>query len=593
MTGQIATGTALVLLTWGVAALLVTGVGLPIALLSDRAAPALSAVRAALWWGVAASVIVIPAIGLLMPLRSAQAAAAYLTIFVLMATCGLLLLRTRWRRAPANHGRTTRSTWAVLVSLCVVTIYQAFKALGPVTNYDTGLYHLGAIKYAGDYATIPGLANLFFPFGYNNTQFPLAAIMGNGPWDGVGYRLLNGLFLVLVFTDLALRLWQRRFTWGTFTLLVGVGAVAIPLVAIADFWVASPTSDTVILLLTIVSTSYLADFLSSTHQRSLHGSVAVVTVIVMVSMRPTMLFFAAATLLIVVATLVRRGGLSGINATAWGLLGATAVAVACTQALRDHHLSGWLLYPLSIANFDVPWLALDPTVPRDATLAAARDPSAPDQYEVAHSWTWIPIWFGRLWQQWETYFLLVGLLTALVVGLLARRAIGFPRHPWRIAGCMLPSGVAVVAWFSVSPPSFRFIWGSLFCLAFVPLGAALAQLHRERTRLPSPFRLSTPLTLVSVSLVLVSVTGYSALFRNQADSITESRSWTVGQLTLPYAITPIPRPPVKQETMLSGLVLTTPLEGDQCWDNYPLCSFSMGNNIDLIGPTIQEGFIRR
>ena len=60
------------------------------------------------------------------------------------------------------------------MALAAAVVYLAVAALGPVTNYDSGLYHLGAIRYAADFATIPGLANLYFPFGYGNAEFPLA-----------------------------------------------------------------------------------------------------------------------------------------------------------------------------------------------------------------------------------------------------------------------------------------------------------------------------------------------------------------------------------------------------------------------------------
>ncbi|MEY3799028.1 MAG: hypothetical protein RLZZ406_329 [Pseudomonadota bacterium] len=34
----------------------------------------------------------------------------------------------------------------------------------------------------------------------------IGAFLGNGPWEGDGYRLINGLLMMLMATDLALRL---------------------------------------------------------------------------------------------------------------------------------------------------------------------------------------------------------------------------------------------------------------------------------------------------------------------------------------------------------------------------------------------------
>jgi hypothetical protein len=525
------------------------------------------------------------------PLRSGMAGIVVLLIAALLGVAGVVLVR---RRSTWAIRRPARAAISLFAALGLAVVYVAFKALGPATNYDTGLYHLGAIKYAGDFSTIPGLATLYFPFGYSNSQFPLAALLGNGPWDGVGYRLLNGLILVLVIVDLVIRLLGRRYSWGTFVLLVGLGASLIPLVAIADFWLTSPTSDTPVLLLTIVSSAYLADFLGHRRERSLNATVVAVTALIMISMRPTMVFYAVAVACVVVVALLRQRGWPRLTGLAWVAIGSAVVVLGGLQIARDRLLSGWLLYPLSLASFDVPWLAVDPVGPREATLAAARDPSAPDHYVVAHSWGWISPWLSQRLTMWETYFLIVGLIATVILWWVAHRRTGFPRHLGRIAACLIPSAVAVLAWFTVSPPSYRFIWGPLFCLVFIPLGAALHALHLRRASLPSPLRRSTPMALLAVAIVVLAVTGYSAIARNQASTITEQRAWTIGPVSVPYAVTPIPLPPVVPVTMTSGLVLTTREgEHDQCWDNYPLCSFNMGDDIALRGASIQDGFVRR
>ena len=591
MAGYIASGTALVLLSWIVGLIVVAALGLAPAALVDRTARRDVTLRASLWWGLTVAICLTLALGLVIPLRSGMAGIVVLLIAALLGVAGVVLVR---RRSTWAIRRPARAAIALFAALGLTVVYVGFKALGPATNYDTGLYHLGAIKYAGDFSTIPGLATLYFPFGYNNSQFPLAALLGNGPWDGVGYRLLNGLILVLVVVDLVVRLLGRRYSWGTFVLLVGLGASLIPLVAIADFWLTSPTSDTPVLLLTIVSSAYLADFLGHRRERSLNATVVAVTALIMISMRPTMVFYAVAVAGVVVVALVRQRGWPRLTGLGWAAIGSAVVVLGGLQIARDRLLSGWLLYPLSLASFDVPWRALDPTDPRNATLASARDPFAPDHYVVAHSWGWISPWLSQRLTMWETYFLLVGLIATVVLWWVAHRRIGFPRHLGRIAACLLPSAVAVLAWFTVSPPSYRFIWGPLFCLVFIPLGAALHALHQQRASLTSPLRRSTPMALLAVAIVVLAVTGYSAIARNQASTITEQRAWTIGPVSVPYAVTPIPLPPVIPAQQASGLMLTTPEVGrDQCWGNYPLCTVDPGTTIALRGASIQEGFVRR
>lgn len=584
MAVSIATGALLILLTWALGPLVVGWSGRWAPALIDRRAPANHRWQAGIWWGLALLVVTVVAVGLAAPLGGGTAAAMVIGILVAATGLGTVVSRPsrpRWRR-------TGRAVLGFLIILGASLAYLAVKALGPVSNYDSGLYHLGAVKYAAEFSTIPGLATLFFPFGYANAQFPLAAFLGNGPWDGVGYRLLNGAVLVLASSDLASRLLHRRWSWGTFVLLVGLSAALVPLVAMADSLVTSPTADTSVLILTVVSSAYLADALSRRHPPGLDASVAVVLAGVLVMLRPTMGFFAVATVLVVGALLWRRRG-ARVSPWLWGLTGGALVAMAVVTLLRDRVLSGWLLYPLSILPLDVPWRAIDPTGWRDATLAAARDPLAPDGFVVAHSWQWIGPWMERLPTQWEPWFVLVGFAAAVVAWITARQRVGFPAS-WRALGAGLaPSVIAVIAWFVVSPPSFRFIWGPLFSLLFLVIGAALVALSRSPRPWPRP-RGTSVSALVACAVVVGLVTGYSTVARNQVGTITEGRDWTWGPVSIRYAVTPIPQPPVIPVEMRTGLVLETPEVGDQCWDNWPLCSFNMGDGIGLRGGSIQEGF---
>lgn len=586
---RILAGTLLVLVSWLLLTIAVAALGRWAAVVVDRRRHSSVVLRGSLWWGLAVGVLLVLLLSLVTGLGSEAAGATLLGAVVALGFLGLVLRPVRrpaWRR-PA------RSVLALLTALAAALVYLAVKALGPVTNYDTGLYHLGSVKYAADFSAVPGIATLFFPFGYANAQFPMAALLGNGPWDGIGYRLLNGLLVVLVTTDLAIRLLSRNKGWGTYVLAIGLSASLIPLVAMADALVTSPTADTAVLLLTIMAAAYLADVLDRNGPARLETSVALLTTALTVALRPTMLVYALGILIVLGARLWRRRSQGPGGALHWLLTAGVIVAIGILIALRDRILSGWLLYPLSVLPMDVPWRSPDPTGWRDATLAAARDPQAPDQYLVAHSWSWIPAWIERLPTQWETWFLLTGIVVTVVVAIVARRRAGFPRHPRPLVASLLPSGLAVAAWFALSPPSFRFIWGPLFTAVFLVLGAAARDLDHASCVPPGrpPHRRHLGRLLAGCAMAVLVVVAYSGATRNQLDQVGEERVWALLGLQVPYAVAPVPMPPVVPVTMQSGLVLFTPeAGGDQCWDNYPLCSFSMGDRVALRGATIQDGF---
>lgn len=588
MVANVISGTVLVLLSWCALVAMVLAIGRPIALWTRNEATTSDIIwRTSLWWGVAAVTGITVAISLVIPLGSPLAAAGLLGLALTAAGVSWILSRPRLPQWD-------RPSWWVGVWMIAVTgavLYLATKALGPVTNYDTGLYHLGAIKYASDYSAIPGLANLYFPFGYANAQFPLAAILGNGPWDGIGYRLLNGSVLVIVVADLMSRVLNRRWSWGTFTLLVGISASLLPMVVLSDDMVISPTSDTSVMLLTIASAAYLADSLERRKMRATNAAIAVLLASLTVIFRPTMGVFTIGTLAIVLLVLVRGSSRVHVPARLLAVTIGMLLFLAVSSLTRDALLSGWLVYPLSVLPLSVPWLTMDPWPWRTATLAAARDPGSPDGYVTANSWDWIGAWLTRLPQQWETWFVAMGILTFVVI-MWWSKSIRLPQG-WRrkLFLVLVPSLLSVTAWFAFSPPSFRFIWGPLFLLLYLPLGMWIRISQRNKQDRQS---LGTPvkqLILASAAAIAVA-TSISLIDRNQFSTIQEPRSWQLGTLTIPYAVTPIPMPATKQVELRSGLVINSPVAGDQCWDNYPLCTYLTSGEIALRGPTLQTGFER-
>ena len=586
------TGAVLVLVTWllAVACLMLAGLRLGAIGAKTRA----DALRRSMWWGLALATIAILALSLAMPLGTGTALAAVLALCLVGGVIGLPAF---WRLAAWGGAPGRRIGWLLPSALVLAIGYLAFAALGPVTNYDSGLYHLGAIRYQQEFGLIPGIANLYFPLGYGNSVVPLSAFLGSTPWGLDGFRLFNGLLLTMLAVETALRWRQGLRTPGTFLLGTAQVFVWIPMVGLSDYWVTSPTSDTSVLVLTTVAVAYLADALTR-RGRSINrwtdASVALVVAWILISMRPTMAVFAIAALAVVVALLIRSArstalGPSGRQSARWvlvlGVVCSGALVVAM-QAARDRVLSGWWQYPLSILAFDVPWRASDPVGFRTATLGAARDPN--DLWAAAENWAWIPGWLGRLPTQWE--FVLAVLLALLSAGLVlaAVAAVWGAARPLRTRALVLactPSGVAVLAWFIASPPAFRFVWGPLFTLAALPGAFALAAMRDARGRW-------LHWVVAGFSLVLMCVIAFSAVFRFDATLISDGRSLSLGHLTLGYRVASIPAPPIAEGVLPSGLEIVSPVDSDQCWAVYPMCTAQIEPTVELIGPTLADGFRR-
>ena len=582
-------GGLLALVTWLALLAILSLTGIVICSLFSRSTVGLLgslSIRRSMWWGLAFFTILVLAASLVTPLGGATAALFVWIVLIISSVMGALVVRGDFRRRVVELTVLRSRVWILSAIFIVVIGYFAVAALGPANNYDTGLYHLGAIGYASDFGTLPGVANLYFPFGYANSHFAMAGWLSSTPWGLEGYRLLNGLVIALALADLLARWARRAVTPGTWALSIGLTVAAFPLVSIADFWVTSPTSDSAVLVLSIVASAYLVDAL--VRRDPSDAGVSLILVALMVAMRPTMIVFAIVVVLVAFLVTMKSRG----HPDAWSMVprvavaaGFAAAALGGLQLARDRMLSGWLVYPLSVMPVGVPWRAPDPTPFRDATLAAARDPSAPDQFAVAHSWEWIGPWFVARWQMWETYMLL-GLL---VLGALTWWLVKPPKPRLRrhvLAALWFPSGAAALAWFLVSPPSYRFAWGPLVVFAIAPLAATLADYQLGSGRLETVSRwIPRACALVTLGLVLIAFTS-----RTDYGSMTDERVWSLGVVSIPYVVSP--PPPVETSRVLTegGVEVLIPVEGDQCWGVYPLCSPLPPASLGFLGADLPSGF---
>jgi hypothetical protein len=190
--------------------------------------------------------------------------------------------------------------------MIAAVIYLGLAVLGPVTNYDSGLYHLGAIKYASEFPTISGLANIFPALGYGNAEFPLAALLGNGPLGESGYRALNGFIMLLLVIEILVRIHGRRFGAGFFVLAISVSAALIPMVALSDYWMTSPSQDSAVMLVTIAASAYFVDALSRPGSWVEVAATSMGLCILLVMLRPTMIVLAGVTLAVLVVIAAKR-----------------------------------------------------------------------------------------------------------------------------------------------------------------------------------------------------------------------------------------------------------------------------------------------
>ncbi len=586
------TGIFLVVLSWLVFLAAISLLGYPFAHLLNKKQRGITIFRDSIWLGLLIGIIAILIIGIFLPLRSATALAIFAVLVVIAASATLLIRRKQPRNERVSLN-LSKSNLLLIAALTLALVYLAAAAIGPVTNYDSGLYHLGAIKYAGEYGAIPGLANLYFPFGYNTSLYPIGAFLGNGPWSGNGFRLANGFLILLLVIDLALKLAkgkgkESRLSTGTYFLLIATPLTLVPLVSLSDYWVTSPSSDAAVLVITLISVAYLLDTLTNKKKAISNASVSFAAAVIAFSLRPTMVVFLVVLTLVLLYRLFRVGSLRNIQLLLPATLG---LVLLVTQSARDYLLSGWLQYPLSLISFNVPWLAADPVWNRDATLGNARNPA--DIWGSLDGFAWVGPYLSRLPSQWETYFVaglaLIAIVLLTTVKLLRRKLL------WRtVILAEVPIIGAVITWFFFSPPTFRFGWGPVFSLFFILIAFSLKSLYETAAppnNLGKLISLKKLLLVPALSLMLIAVVGFNIVFRFQADTVTQSSIWSLGPFTISYKLAPVIQVPTEEIMVESGLTLIAPTQSDQCWDNYPLCTPAVLPTISLLDKNLQEGLL--
>jgi len=546
-------------------------------------------IRRSLWWGLLILIIAVLALNLFEPLSSGTSAAIIVS-FVLISAGTIAIRRPTFERISF-----TRNRWIVAFSavLGLAVIFLGFAALGPVTNYDTGLYHLGAIKYASEYSTITGLANLYFPFGYNTSLYPFAAFLGNGPWGAEGFRLANGLIVSLLVCEVIMRLLAargnlRKLSVGSWILISSTFVGLVPLVALADYWVTSPSSDAPVMVLTFVACGYLADGLWKQKGTTDLATSFVVTVILF-SLRPTMAIFLIGVLTAIGIWVIKfrklqDGAKSFLPLILAGVLGMTLLVV---QTFRDYYLSGWFQFPLSIYSFDTPWAAVDPDGNRAATLGNARDPE--DIWGSIDGFSWVVPWVERLPNQWEPFLIILLSIATLIL------AFSVKRQEIRTPFCFLivllfPSVITSMVWFFFSPPAFRFGWGPIFSLFLIPMSVYVFQLMRNQQKTASLRFIAPTFTGVMIFGLLI-VTVYTATLRLPRLLDPMAEQFTLGSLEIEYQVTPVIIAPTLNRTLTSGLTVKQPTQSDQCWDRFPLCTPIVSETVVIREGTIESGFL--
>ena len=601
MSAELLSGASSVLLTWVVLIAVFIGIGLPVFEFVGLKEIESDHFLGAFWVGLSATILYLLLWNLLLPVNDVALA--------IPCAVGALGLATHWSLITRWKGRGAWSDRlpAILV-IAAVGLWIALRAMGPPAAYETGSYHLPAVNWAKSLPVVPGLANLHWRLGFNNSNLLLAALVDRGPWEGRSTHIVSGLFLFALMIQIVLSAFRigrgdrARLRSSAFDVILFFPVVV--LIQQPDS-VSSLRPDLATAVVLFVAASGLVSLLSG-DRRSSRGAdefyVFVVTTLLLalsVSLKLSAAAFAASGFIIALwwwrfrapsVDMVRRRALVWVTAA--------SAAMGLSWMARGVVLTGYPAYPSTIGGMPVDWRV--PAAQAEAERAwiehfgryyydSALASTLSYRSESAGGWGWTTGWAESLINdpdgRWRVGVPLLVAALALLAAVLARvRGWGDVRldQSWWL---LLPIAAGGVLWFVAGPrPTFGYFVFWIF--AALATSSTAAAMHGVRLYAP---------ILFAAILFGTWPVARPALYATLELGENPLRALAGAVLIEPGeddGFYPPPTSELERFTTDSGLELyVLAAEDNRCWNGPILCTPHPSRNLRLRDPqSLRAGF---
>jgi len=486
---------------------------------------------------------------------------------------------------PLGRGFRSRNRLIILASglFLLVVLLVANFALGTPTNYDTYLYHLASIQHYSAYPVIEGLANFHHRFGFQSGTLAVASLMEPGPILGEGFRLVNGLLLVVfgltLLERVAAAVESRELAPGTSFLLVAAVIFSVTPGSIdPGSMFASPSLDIGTALALIAA---MAAFIDAVCDGLNFDDVlmALMLAALAAAFRPQSLILLAGITLVLGVLWLRA------ERRRRELLILLAPVAVLTGAWMLHSLavSGYPVFPFRFPDLGLAWAVPASAVESSSALitrhgARSGGPSPALLADPAVFVSWFGTWIDYLRDSGQLARLFLIFLAAAVS--LAAMVISKRRRPQlgRLAVISLPAVATLLFWLFTSP-LIRYGLGPIVAVASLPISAALFGLNSRSVRLPE--RLLLPVAaLFATLLVAFAVIDYGSgrlglVVKADGDRVLGARE---------------PKPAELRRVILPGGRWSfTPAEGsDQCGEEFR-CTPESFRGVRFRGKSFEDG----
>jgi hypothetical protein len=462
-------------------------------------------------------------------------------------------------------------------------LWIANRAIAPIQNGDTGLYHMQAVKWAASYPIVPGLGNLHERLAFNSTFFLYAAMLGVGPWVQQSHYLANGLLCFVFMAQLFLSLREiiagnvKYRSYHIFSILL-LGPT-FGLMLKPDLSSLTPNIAIFIISIVIVSRTYFL-FVSydelDKNAGEIYFEVFLVITLCTVGITIKLTFFPIAFSTLILLFILLLSGYFNLDTKriqkALILALSINLPLLGLWAVRGVLLSGYIAFPSTLGSLPVTW-----RVPRPLALSITNWirswARAPGVFwpEVLDNWNWFWPWLKNF--PYEYIKALVTVLLGIILYLITIIGItpNCPRRSHTYLAILVPPFISVAFSFYTAPdPGYT---GACFWI----FGAGLTSLAIDRVGLKGSKTTTIFEYLVCLLFFIYLLPSYSSLVipPNQ-------KNGPFYNFPTPQYIT-IP---------INDLIkLNLPTQIDQCWDIPIPCTPYYRPTLRIRKNSLSSGFL--
>jgi len=528
----------LVLTAWMVIGLALIGIGLLFHRLGRAPVTTVESLLQSFWLGWALLLLLLQLWHFFLPVgRRAAVVTAVLGLFGIVVG--------GWRPWAALLRGLPRHLLA-LAFFMLLALGLADRALDGPHFGDVGLYHLPVVYWDEAYPIVPGLGNLYVPFGHNISYFLYVALLDVGPFAHRSFHLVNTILVLALFARGLLGIDRVARVRHPCAPHDAYWALVLPIAVAQAFsiFLTSPSPDQPIFVLGLVLAGELVAFVGrSGPRRAPDFDVLAITLLATaaVTVKLSIAGLAGAVWLLVMVRwlwhdrpLRQDGGSTLATVIQLGAIGATIWVTG------NIVLTGCPLYPSDFAALPVDWrVRVDAVKWIEAPMVWGGP-----LWKVIWNWPWVVRRLDSLGWVDRSYLvpMAITLLAtpAACVHRVIRRSTGVRRLPFVI---LVPALLSFAFCFATTPMP-RYFGATLWILAvdslLLLMGSAVFGAGR--------------VSRVVATLGVVVATG-SVLFVQRPPLLLPAGKFEI-----------MPAPEVEVEHLPSGLGVRVPRVTQTCWD---------------------------